>query len=327
MTTRQNMRLGFALAALGLLSAGTAAANGPLETARSQFESCAYREAIKTLQAAATQTAPDARVLYWLSRSFYELRDYDSAIKYGESAVKLDAGNSDYWYWLGRANGGKAGREKSLSWARKTKSAFERAVEANASNISARRALIEYLIEAPAFLAGGSKSKAREHIQVLVSQNSVYGHLAWGYYWREENEHDKANAAYQQALSLKPREMEPYFEAASYYRRRGDAARMESAVEAAAKLDASDVRLNYFRGVVRVLAGNRLDEAERYLKTYIDRACARSDHPSPAAGHEWLGEVYERMGKPQLALEHYRKAVALDPERKKAKEAVKRLQR
>lgn len=327
MTTWRKIRLALALPVLGLLSAGTAAANGPLETAVGQFESCAYRDAIKTLQAAVARTPSDARVLYWLSRSYYELRDYDSAIKYGDGAVQLDARNSDYWYWLGRAYGGKADRERSLGWARKTKSAFEKAVQLDASNIPARRALIEYLTEAPAFLAGGSDSKAREHIQVLVSQNPVRGHLAWGYYWNEEKEYDKADAAYRQVLSLKPREMRPYFETASYYRRRGEAARMEEVVEAAAKLDASDVRLNFYRGVVRVVAGNRWEEAERYLKTYLDKGCPRRDDPSPAAAHEWLGRVYERTGKPQQALEHYRRALSLDPGRKSAKEAINRLQR
>lgn len=327
MTTWRKIRFGFALAVLGLLSARTAAANGPLEAARNRFESCAYRDAIKTLQAAVARTPSDARVLYWLSRSYYELRDYDNAIKYGDGAVQLDAGNSDYWYWLGRARGGKADRESSLGWARRTKGAFEKAVELDAANIPARRALIEYLTEAPAFLAGGSNSKAREHIQVLVSQNPVQGNLAWGYYWNAEEEYDKAGAAYRQVLSLKPREMKPYFEVASYYRRRGDAGRMEEAVEAAAKLDASDVRLNYYHGVVRVVAGNRWEEAERYLKTYIEKGCPRSDDPSPASAHEWLGRMYERTGKPQQALEHYRTALSLDPGRKSAKEAINRLQR
>ena len=114
---------------------------------------------------------------------------------------------------------------------------------------------------------------------------------------------------------------------ASYYRSRNDAAHMEEAVEAAAKVDASDVRLNYFRGVARVVAGDRLDEAERFLKAYIGKACPRRDDPSPAAAHEWLGRLNERTGKPQQALEHYRAALSLDPGRKNAQEAAKRLQR
>lgn len=327
MTAWRPIRLGCALAALVALVAGTATANGPLDTARGQFESCAYREAVQTLQGALAKTPSDARVQYWLSRSYYELRDYDNALKYGESAVKLDANNSDYWYWLGRAYGGKADRESSLGWARKTKGAFEKAVELDGANIRARRALIEYLTEAPAFLAGGSKSKAREHIGVLVSRNPVYGQLAWGYYWKEEEEYGRADAAYQQVLSLKPREMEPYLEAADYYRKRGDGRRMEEAVEAAAKVNASDARLNFYRGVASVLAGNRWADAERYLKAYLERGCSRSDDPPPASAHEYLGQVYERTGKPQQALEHYRTALSLDPGHKRAKEAVKRLER
>ena len=85
-----------ALAALLLLSATAAAADGPVAAAQQFFERCAYSDAIKTLRAALANAPQDARISYWLSRSYFELRDYGNAIQYGESAVRYEDGNSDY---------------------------------------------------------------------------------------------------------------------------------------------------------------------------------------------------------------------------------------
>lgn len=315
------------LAALLLLNAANVAADGPVATAQQFFERCAYSDAIKTLRAALANAPQDARIFYWLSRSAYELRDFDNAIQYGESAVRFDDRNSDSWLWLGKAYGRKADQDNSLGLARKAKGAFEKAVERDASKIPARRALIEYLTEAPAFLAGGSKSKAREHIEILAKQDAVQGQLGWGYYWTEEDEYERAEAAYRQALDLKPKDPDAYFEAADFYRKRGDAARMEAVVEAAAKVRGGDARLNYYRGVARAIAGSRLEEAERYLKNYLEQSCPNSDYPSHASAHEWLGRVSERLGKCQQAIEHHRKATSLDPKRKEAKRSLERLEK
>ena len=315
----------FLLAALLLLASSSASANGPLETARSLFESGAYSQAIQALQAELGKSPQDARLHFWLSRCYYELRDYDRAVQSGESAVRLDTRVSDYWYWLGRAYGEKADREHSLGYARKTKKAFQQAVALDGSNVPARRALIEYLTEAPGFLAGGDKDEAREHIGVLMQQNPVQGQLAWGYYWNEVESPQKAEAAYRRVLELKPKDADAYFEVADFYRKRGDAAQMEAAVESAGRVEPSNPQLNFYRGAARVLAGNRLGEAARYLEAYLAKTPQFSDFPSHASAHEWLGAAYEKAGNRAKAIEHYQTALSLNPRRKGAKEGLKRL--
>jgi tetratricopeptide (TPR) repeat protein len=315
-----------ALAAWLLVSATAAAADGPVAAAQQFFERCAYSDAVQTLRAAQANAPQDAGISYWLSRSFYELRDYNNAIAYGESAVRYEDGNSDYWLWLGKAYGRKAEQDNSPGQGRKAKGAFEKAVERDASSIAARRALIRYLTEAWG-IAGGSDSKAREQIEILAKQDALQGHLSWGYYWAEQEQYDRAEAAYRQALDLKPKDLDAYFEVADFYRKRGDASRMDAVVEAAAKVDGADVRLNYYRGVARAIAGNRREEAERYLKTYLEKSCQKSEHPSHASAHDWLGRVSERLGKRAQAIEQYKMAVSLDPKRKDAKKALERLQK
>jgi len=128
-------------------------------------------------------------------------------------------------------------------------------------------------------------------------------------------------------LSAKAQRPDPYFEAADFYLKRNDPLRMEEGVEAAARLEPSDRRLSFYRGVTRVLAGNRPEEAEKLLKSYLAGVPPRSDLPSHADAHEWLGRLYERQGQCAAAAKEYREAVELNPHSKSAHDGLRRVQK
>jgi hypothetical protein len=86
-----------------------------------------------------------------------------------------------------------------------------------------------------------------------------------------------------------------------------------------------DVRLTYYRGVALVLANGNLTEAERNLRVYLATAPRRSDWPSHAGVHTWLGRLHERRGELRAALDEYQSALVLEPESKHAREALRRL--
>jgi len=299
----------------------------PVETAQAQFLAGKYPEAIQTLQAALPSSPQDARLHFWLCRAYYELRDFDQAIVSGQRAVQLDPRNSDYHFWLGKAYGKKADRESSLSSARKTKREFEEAVRLNPLNIPARRALMEYLAEAPSLFAGGSKEKARQQIEAIASLDAIQGHLAQGDYWMDEGKPERAEEEYRKALELKPTDAEPYLEVADFYLEQRDAGKVERVVEAAAQIDPAEPRLDYYRGAARVMAGSRPAEAERCLKTYLEKVPPRSEYPAHASAHEWLGKLYEQTGKRAEAMAQYRLALELNPKLKEARQGLQRLGR
>ncbi|MBI3669175.1 MAG: hypothetical protein HY237_05290 [Acidobacteria bacterium] len=118
-----------------------------------------------------------------------------------------------------------------------------------------------------------------------------------------------------------------YLNVADFYQTRQDAARLEEAVEAAARLDAADRRLGYYRGVARIVAGNRLQEAEKLLKNYLTTVPQRSDFPSHSSAQEWLGHLYERQGRRDAAMVQYRLALESDPHNKTARDNLRRLQK
>lgn len=310
-----------------LLAAGLAAwAAEPLETARKQFDAGRYAEAANTLQAALAQSPSNGELLYWLARCYYELKDYDRAVSYAEQAVRLAPQNSLHHLWLGRAYGEKADRDRSFSLARKTRGEFETAVRLDPRNIAARRDLLEFHLDAP-WIVGGDQAKAWQQAEAIAALDPIEGRLARAACWRDEKKFDRAEAEYRQVLEAKPARVEPLLEIADYYIDRRNAPAAESVVEAAARAQPGDPRLAYYRGVARALWGDRLAEAVKLLNTYVATVPSRSDYPSPASARVWLGRVYEVMGKKQEAAGEYRAALQLDPNRKAAREGLRRVEK
>jgi tetratricopeptide (TPR) repeat protein len=300
-------------------------ASGLLQAAQRQFDAGNFSAAITTLQSATSQNPSNAAACYWLGRSYYEIRDYDNAVAQAEKSVALDAKNSLYHQWLGRTYGGKADRDRSFFLARKVKKEFEEAVRLNPANISARRDLEEYCLEAP-WIVGGSKEEAMAQVNAIASLDPVEGHLARAFYnLSTTKKPEQAEAEYRQVLAAKPARFETYLEVADFYVRQSQAADVQSTVQAAAQLSSNDARLAFYRGVAGVLANGDLAVAERDLKSYVASTPDRSDWPSHAAARVWLGKLYEAQGKRPQAAEQYRAALQLNPQHKEARSRLNQL--
>ena len=302
---------------------GVRSANPAMGSAREKFEAGKYGEAASLLQAALAREPQDSSSAFWLMRSYYELDMTDKTVSAAERAAKLEPSGSEYHQWLGQAYGRKAEKTRSFSYARKTRAEFETAVSLNPANLLARRDLLEFYLSAPWFLGGG-KDKGWRQAGAIAAIDPVEGCLARADYWQDLDKPESAAGDYAKVLELKPGRLDPYFEVAGYYEARKNAGRLEAAVEAAAKLNPRDCRLDYYRGVACILARKRLAEADQYLKTYLATAPPRRDFPSHASAHVWLGRLYEQLAKLQLAAQQYKSALELDPDNKDANEGQRR---
>lgn len=319
----------FFLAALVAPAGMFAGVNGALESARRQFDAGQYRQAATILRAALEQNPQGAALHYWLARCYFELQDYDHAVLSAERSVELDPGDSVYHLWLGRAYGRRAeqaGWIAGFSLAKKSRREFEEAVRLDPSNLHAQRDLIEFYLRAPGIVGGGD-DKAWKQAEALAAVDAVEGHLARGEFWADKKKPEQAEQEYRLVLAAKPKRVDAYLDVADFYLKRNDAIHMEEAVEAARGLDPSDRRLSYYCGVVRVLAGDRLEEAEQCLETYLTTVPPRSDLPSHADAHDWLGRLYERQGKCAAARAQYQKALEINPRSKSAHEGLRGAQK
>lgn len=304
----------------------TLRAQDALGRARRQFDAGDYSGAERAFQAALPADQRNAELHFWIGRCRFELLDADGAISAFERAVELAPQNSEYHLWLGRAYGRKAGRERSFSFARRSKSSFEQAVRLDPANLRARRDLFDYLMQAP-WIAGGSKSGAREQCEAIAGHDAMEGRLCWAAYWERESQPARADAEFRAILDARPAAAGPYLAAARHFSARGDAATALAALEAAERVAPEEPNLNYYRPLVWVAAGRNLDEAEQQLQTYLMRVPQRTGRPSHAAARKLLGQVYEKQGRAREALEQYRLALRMDPRNRELRDAVERLEK
>jgi len=233
--------------------------------------------------------------------------------------------NSNYWMWLGRAYGEKADNSNFLSaygWAKKARSAFERAASADPRNVPALTDLAEFYAAAPSIVGGGT-DKARQTATQLATLDAAKSHWVYakiaehdddwataerelkeaarlsgnGSYWlnlafdySKQKRWDDMDAAVQQALTSKTRPVEAYYNAATDYLR---------------------VKRN-------------LPQAADMLRKYIATNPENDEAPLFQA-HYALGQVLEKQGDKAGAAAEYRNALALASNYEPASEALKRV--
>jgi tetratricopeptide (TPR) repeat protein len=297
---------------LAPLGARSAPLNASYGLGITEFRSGRFREASAALQDALRQDPENASFQLLLARCYYQLRDWDRAALHAESAEKLEPQNPEAHLWLGQIYGRKAEESRSFRLAVRTREEFERAVSLAPSNVDARRDLMEFYLDAP-WILGGSKNKAKRQVEAIAALDPVAGILAQAHFDDETGQVPEAEAEFRRVIDLKPGQVGPYLEVADFFESRQDVAGMAKAVTAARKVNASDPRLSYYQGAIDVLQGARLHQAERDLKIYLTDEPHRSDYPSRASALSLLGELYERLGKPQLAAQQYHAALRLDP--------------
>ncbi len=326
-------RMKWLLLVLVIASAAMAAANlkqeAGFEAGRRAYEASDYAKAILALQAAAAEEPQNGDVQLLLAKSYLELQEHDPAIRSAEKAVAIDPQNSIYHEWLGRAYGEKADHASwfsAISLAKKTRKEFERAVQLDAKNYSARQALIEYDCSAPPIVGGGVE-KALPQIRELAEMDAAEGHFATGNCRRQKKDFAAADEEFTKALESDPKSAGLIYDIGDYAVKRNQPERLIAVAEAGERLAPGDPRGKFYRGVALVLKKENPEEAERLLREYASRAPTRTGYPRPAAAHAWLGRLFEDQSKMEDAAKEFESALRLDPRNKMAQEALKRLKK
>jgi tetratricopeptide (TPR) repeat protein len=310
-----------------LCLAGNLRAQTPIELARNLFDQGHYAEAQALLRTETAKTPQRAILYYWLGRCDYELHDNDKAVNNAERAVELEPKVASYHHFLARAYGHKAEYANwfsGLSLARKASREFLEAVQIDPANVRFGRDLISFYIRAPS-IAGGGEDKAEAQIAKLSAIDPVQGLLAKMELFDERKRWNLAAEEAKAVLAAMPKDAGPYLEVAEYYESHEDATGMRNALAAIPQNAPADSRVHFYRGVADILAGDRLEEAETSLKSYLaNLPQRREDHASRSASHRWLGRLYEKLGRRDSAASEYRMAIQLDPNDKVAHEGLRR---
>jgi tetratricopeptide (TPR) repeat protein len=329
---RKNCWLALVVLVAGTGSAWATAAlkqSDAFEAGRRAYESSDYAKAVVELQTAAAKEPQNGDIQLLLTKSYLEMQERDAAINSAEKAVAIDPKSSVYHEWLGRAYGEKADHSSMFTapgLARKTHREFEIAVQLDEKNFAARQALIEFDCAAPG-MVGGGEEKAKPEIEKLQAMDASEWHYALGNCRRQKKDFADADAEFQLALESKPKSAELIYDIGDYAVRRSQAERLMEVAELGAKADSADPRGRFYRAVGLILKNEKLEEAERFLKEYLQKAPKRAGYPRYAVAHEWLGRLHENRGEKEAAAKEYQAALQLDPKSKSAHEALKRVEK
>jgi tetratricopeptide (TPR) repeat protein len=318
-------RLAVLLAATVLLPNGLAGQNGDSTGVR-LFEAGKFKEAKTVFEPALKSNARDAAAAFYLGRIAMEERKNDRAADYFESATKLDPNNSTYFLWLGRAYGREAQSANVLrqpGLAKKTKSAWERAIALDPDNLDARSDLIQYYVQAPGFL-GGSTAKALEQAEEIRKRNALRGYLELGALYERDKKLADAEKAYVAAAKEKSDRHVGEYRLGVFYQNTGAYQKAFELFEAMIGANPAEAGALFQIGKTGALSGQRLDRAVEALEAYLQTTPGKND-PSLAAAHWRLGMVHERRQDRQRAKAEYETALRLDPTFKPATESLKKL--
>ena len=257
-------------------------------------------------------------VLGWIAM---KRGDYRRAAEWFLRSRALDD-NAGINVSLGQAYGNLASRStiRKLSYARRTRDAYERALTFDSVNTHALATLVQwYLIVPRAF--GGSAATAEQYARRLVAVQPFAGRRALAQVAEQRGQRGVALKEYSATVRDFPDTVDAYLALAGYH----DRAR--EPMLAIATLDRCVTRLPaeplcaYELGKAMARQGVDLPRAEALLLRYRESLApdARAKH---AAALYYLSVVYERQGDAAKARAAMDRAKALDPEGVKARDAA-----
>ncbi|HVR38890.1 MAG TPA: tetratricopeptide repeat protein [Thermoanaerobaculia bacterium] len=250
----------------------------------------------------------------------------DKAAELFEKAVAAEPNNATYHLWLGNAYGQmtqKASMFKQLGLAKKTKSAFERAVELDPNLLDARFALVDYYIFAPG-IAGGSEEKAKQQADEIKKRDALAGHRAYARIYKNQKKNDLALREMITSVREQPTSAKAHHYYAVYLFGEKNYKGAAEEFEAAVKLDPAYMPAYFRIGVTAARAGNNYARGEETLKKYL--AYTPTDQePSHASAWYYLGQLYEKQNRKPEAKQAYLNAQKLAPKSKEIAEALKRV--
>ena len=157
--------------------------------------------------------------------------------------------------------------------------------------------------------------------------DAAEGHYATGNCRREKKDFATADAEFTKALDAHPKSANLIYDIGDYAVKRSQPERLETVADWGESVSPADPRAKFYRGVALVLKKTDPKAAEQLLREYVKVAPIRDGYPRPAAGHLWLGKLFESQNKLDEARSEYQTAVKMDPKNKIAQESLKSLKK
>jgi tetratricopeptide (TPR) repeat protein len=303
MMSARGIRVVFVL--LLTLSSGLRA-DTELENAIGLVKAKNYTEAQSVLERTVKADPRNAVALALLAEVHLATRNPAKAAEYAERAIQIDPGKAAYHLLRGNALGAQAQRAnvfRAMSLVGDVRGSFEKAVQLEPTNRSARFALFNFYFNVPG-VAGGGLGKAKDFAEQTRAIDPSRGHYMKARVLQREKDLAAAQAEYRLAQKADPK-------FASAYNDLGylelEMKQVDSALEQFGRqveLDPDNANSYDSLGDGWVAKGRLDDAIAAYRK-------ALSLNPMFFSSMRSLGSALEKAGRRDEAIQHYRQCVQL----------------
>jgi tetratricopeptide (TPR) repeat protein len=274
--------MGFASILLFVASGLSAGKPSELEQAREFYQHTEYRASLKILL---SESAKNPQVLQLIGQDYFMLGDYKKATDALEKAISLGETGPDPYLWLGRAYGRRAetaGPFTAPGYASHARKMFEKAVEVDISNREAAGDLLDYYLNAPAFLGGGM-NKAEELAKKVSSVDPPEGQYLMAQIEDKRKRFDAAEQHLRRAVEMAPRQVSRLVPLALHLAKHGRTKESDAVFAEAASIEPRNPRVVFYRAETYVESQRNLEDARKLLREYVALPLTPEDPPRETA--------------------------------------------
>jgi tetratricopeptide (TPR) repeat protein len=253
-----------------------------LEQARALFDRTEYQQSLNLLLA---DSHKDAATLQLVGQNYFMLGEYKKSTDALEKAAALDPNNAKLFDWLGRAYGRRAETANPFTapgYASKARQMFEKSVRLDPSNKEAAGDLLDFYLDAPGFLGGGS-DKAETLAHQIGRYDPAEEHYAQAVIDDHRKDYAGAEEHFRRAIELAPRQASRFVSLARYLARHGKVKESDALFAQAASMDPNNPRVAFARAQTYIEQRRNLDQARVLLEKYLQATLTPDDPPREQA--------------------------------------------
>jgi tetratricopeptide (TPR) repeat protein len=261
---------------------------------------------------------------YYLGRVQFEEDMYKEAAKSFEKAVEYNEQSSLFHLWLGRAFGIRAQQANLLlkgRYGNKFKDHIDLAIEYDPDNLSAREDRLQFYLQAPGFMGGGT-DKAYAEAESIYVRDLSRGVNARVQVLVDDKKLDLAAEEIRGLIQSMPEDSAAVLQLVFFHQEQEDWDSAYSVLDSLLLERPEFAGALYQVGRTAAFSGQRLDDGISALQRYIEIGPSSEDVPQPTYAWYRLGMLYEEKENTDAALQAYRTAVELDSTNEWASDAL-----
>lgn len=239
--------------------------------------------------------------------------DLDDAEDWIEKAIEQAPDNAEAHFFRGQIMGAQASNSlmSAMSYAKKSKTSFAKAVELAPNQVKYRRGLMQFYLQAPGF-AGGDPALAKQQAQAIAKLDPVAGAQAEISIARTDDNPNALQAKLTEAKKQFPERAEFYFSAGMAAQSEDDYATAISEFKQAQQANSNEPASQlakyhalYQTGRTAVLSEQYLEQGQQALIRYLEQAPKHADLPETYWAKFRLANLYQLTGNNKQAKQIY----------------------